>query len=33
VLFTGYYEPELTGSFERTERFRYPVYRRPHASP
>jgi membrane-bound lytic murein transglycosylase A len=30
VLFTGYYEPELPGSFEQTERFRYPIYRRPY---
>ncbi len=29
VLFTGYYEPLLTGSFTPTERFRYPLYRRP----
>lgn len=28
-LITGYYEPLLHGSFERNERFRYPVYRRP----
>ncbi len=28
-LVTGYYEPLLTGSFARTERFRYPLYRRP----
>ncbi len=29
VLFTGYHEPELRGSFIRTERYRYPLYRRP----
>ncbi len=29
ALFTGYFEPELTGSKYRTERFRYPVYRVP----
>ena len=29
VLFTGYYEPMLEGSKVKTERFRYPVYRRP----
>ena len=29
VLFTGYHEPELQGSFIRTERYRYPLYRRP----
>ncbi|MFB3045242.1 MAG: murein transglycosylase A, partial [Acidiferrobacterales bacterium] len=28
-LITGYYEPLLNGSLERTERFRYPLYRRP----
>ncbi len=26
VIFTGYYEPVLEGSFEETEIFRYPVY-------
>ena len=30
VLFTGYYEPVLEGSLEKTETFRYPVYERPH---
>lgn len=25
-LFTGYYEPELAGSYERTDLYRYPVY-------
>ncbi len=29
VLFTGYYEPMLYGSLNRTETFRYPVYSRP----
>ena len=29
VLFTGYHEPELRGSFIRTERYCYPLYRRP----
>jgi membrane-bound lytic murein transglycosylase A len=29
ALFTGYFEPELEGSLERTGRFRYPIYRRP----
>ena len=29
VLFTGYHEPELQGSFIPTERYRYPLYRRP----
>lgn len=29
VLFTGYYEPLLTGSLEKTEKFRYPLFRRP----
>jgi membrane-bound lytic murein transglycosylase len=28
-LITGYYEPMLEGSKVKTERFRYPVYRRP----
>lgn len=28
-LITGYYEPLLHGSFTRTERFRFPLYRRP----
>jgi membrane-bound lytic murein transglycosylase A len=28
-LITGYYEPLLQGSLIRTERFRYPLYRRP----
>jgi membrane-bound lytic murein transglycosylase A len=29
VLFTGYHEPVLRGSLVRTERYRYPLYRRP----
>lgn len=29
VLFTGYYEASLKGSWTRTARFRYPVYRKP----
>ncbi|KQB96699.1 murein transglycosylase [Loktanella sp. 1ANDIMAR09] len=29
TLFTGYYEPELTGSRERGEPYRYPIYTRP----
>ncbi len=29
ALFTGYYEPELSGSLRRTEEYRYPLYRRP----
>ncbi len=29
MLFTGYFEPELTGSRYRSGRFRYPVYRYP----
>ncbi len=29
VLFTGYYEPVLEGSLVRTERYRYPIYRKP----
>ena len=28
-LFTGYYEPELDGSPVRTDRYRFPLYRRP----
>ena len=28
-LITGYYEPLLNGSFTRSERFRFPLYRRP----
>lgn len=29
ALFTGYYEPELDGSPNRSPRFAYPIYRRP----
>ena len=29
VLFTGYYEPLLEGSLQRTDQFRYPLYRVP----
>ncbi len=29
VLFTGYYEPLLSGSLRRTDQFRYPLYRVP----
>jgi membrane-bound lytic murein transglycosylase A len=29
VLFTGYYQPVMQGSLVPTERFRYPLYRRP----
>lgn len=29
ALFTGYFEPELDGSRQKTPRFRYPVYRTP----
>lgn len=29
ALFTGYYEPELAGSPVRTDRFRFPIYRKP----
>ena len=29
VLFTGYYTPIFDGSFARTERFQYPLYRQP----
>ncbi|MDZ7574952.1 MAG: MltA domain-containing protein [Pseudotabrizicola sp.] len=29
ALFTGYYEPELSGSLTRTPRFTYPLYRKP----
>ncbi len=28
-LFTGYFEPELDGALERTEQFRFPIYRQP----
>lgn len=29
ALFTGYYEPELHGARRQTERFRFPIYRKP----
>ena len=29
ALFTGYYEPELVGSFVQTPEFAYPIYRKP----
>ncbi len=29
VLFTGYFEPVMEGSLERTEEYRYPVYKTP----
>jgi len=29
IVFTGYYEPVLHGSLEKTDRFRYPIYRVP----
>ncbi|GLS86242.1 murein transglycosylase [Cypionkella aquatica] len=29
ALFTGYFEPELNGSYTRTPRFAYPIYARP----
>ena len=29
VLFTGYYQPVIDGSLSPTEKFRYPIYRRP----
>lgn len=32
-LFTGYFEPELNGSRVRTEKFRYPLYRKPPEVP
>lgn len=32
VLFTGYYEPVLKGSRERSEQYRYPIYRKPDDS-
>lgn len=33
ALFTGYYEPELSGSTSRTPRFAYPIYRMPPELP
>ncbi|MFX0545468.1 murein transglycosylase A [Roseovarius sp. S1116L3] len=32
ALFTGYFEPELSGSLRRSDRFRYPIYRQPPES-
>jgi membrane-bound lytic murein transglycosylase A len=32
VLFTGYYEPVLKGSLEKTDQYRYPIYRKPDDS-
>jgi len=32
VLFTGYYEPVLKGSLKKTDRYRYPIYRKPDDS-
>ncbi len=32
ALFTGYFEPELTGSRRQTDRFKYPVYKYPRAA-
>lgn len=32
-MFTGYYEPELSGSRVRTDEFRYPIYRMPTEVP
>ena len=32
-LFTGYYEPELQGSRVRTNKYRFPLYRRPDDAP
>ena len=29
VLFTGYFEPIMNGSLEKTEKYRYPIYRAP----
>ncbi len=29
VLFTGYYEPIIAGSFEKTSEYQYPIYRTP----
>lgn len=29
TLFTGYYEPVMEGSFKRTPKYRYPIYRNP----
>ena len=32
ALFTGYFEPELSGSLTRTSKYRYPLYREPRAA-
>jgi membrane-bound lytic murein transglycosylase A len=32
VLFTGYYEPLMRGSLEKTDQYRYPIYRKPDDS-
>lgn len=32
ALFTGYFEPELNGSLQRTAQYRYPIYREPDIS-
>lgn len=32
ALFTGYYEPVLRGSLRKTERYKYPIYRKPDDS-
>ena len=32
ALFTGYFEPELRGALQPDARYRYPVYRQPHAA-
>ncbi len=32
VLFTGYYEPVLRGSLEKSDLYRYPIYRKPDDS-
>ena len=32
-LFTGYYEPELLGSRQKSNRFQYPLYKRPENAP
>ena len=33
VVFTGYYEPVLNGSLEKTDRYRYPLYKPPEDLP
>lgn len=33
MLFTGYFEPELNGSRVRTEKYKYPIYRKPPEVP